>query len=192
MLKPSEFSDTWLVGCYNCSLWKSWFSSWRNSVFGKLGSWPIELVVERSLASSTMPLSPSNALLRVFEVTKTHSQERLSFLLDAMDSSYQAISSGLLQEDGPGIKDPCEREQVRNADLLSFILRFGVCCTTLFGFCFLFDNWADWQFGSNPIQWLAIPWPAAPWNYCQYWPFGLNQLIRQLGPNSNKSTHTKS
>ena len=62
-----------------CSLLNSWFSSWRNSVFGKLGSWPIELVVERSLASSTMPLSPSNALLRVFEVTKTHSQERLSF-----------------------------------------------------------------------------------------------------------------
>ena len=55
----------------------------------------------------------------------------VSLLLDAMDSSYQAISSGLLQEDGPGIKDPCEREQVRNADLLSFILRFGVCCTTL-------------------------------------------------------------
>jgi len=61
----------------------------RNAAFGKLGSWPVELVVERSLASSTMPLSPSNALLRVFE----------------------AISSGLLQEDGPGIKDPCEREQ---------------------------------------------------------------------------------
>ena len=40
----------------------------RNSAFGKLGSWPVELVVERSLASSTMPLSPSNALLRVFEV----------------------------------------------------------------------------------------------------------------------------
>merc|ERR1712200_173373 len=68
----------------------------RNSVFGKLGSWPIELVVERSLASSTMPLSPSNALLRVFE----------------------AISSGLLQEDGPGIKDPCEREQ---EDVLGFL-----------------------------------------------------------------------
>ena len=64
-----------------------------------------------------MPLSPSNALLRVFEVTKTHSQERLSFLLDAMGSSCQAISSGLLQEDGPGIKDPCEREQVRYEDL---------------------------------------------------------------------------
>ena len=41
----------------------------------------------------------------------------ISFLLDVMDSSYQAISSGLLQEDGPGIKDPCEREQVRNEDL---------------------------------------------------------------------------
>jgi len=61
----------------------------RNTAFGKLGSWPIELVVERSLTSSNIPLSPSNALLRVFE----------------------AISSGLLQEDGPGIKDPCEREQ---------------------------------------------------------------------------------
>ena len=64
----------------------------------------------------------------------------VSFLLDVMDSSYQAISSGLLQEDGPGIKDPCEREQVRNAYLLSFIFRLGVCCTILFGFCFLFDN----------------------------------------------------
>ena len=67
-------------------------------------------------------------------------QPCVSFLLDAMYSSYQAISSGLLQEDGPGIKDPCEREQVRKADLLSFIFRFGVCCTTLFGFCFFFDN----------------------------------------------------
>merc|ERR1712071_378397 len=44
---------------------------------------------ERSLFSSLSPLSPSKAILRIFE----------------------AISSGLLQEDGPGIKDPCERNK---------------------------------------------------------------------------------
>ena len=83
LTKPTMLS-AWILAL-NSPL-SSWVNSWlmdngvemiylepinscgRNTAFGKLGSWPVELVVERSLASSTMPLSPSNALLRVFEV----------------------------------------------------------------------------------------------------------------------------
>ena len=50
----------------------------------------MELLVERSLFSVGFTLSPSKSIMRIMEV----------------------LASGLLMPDGPGIKDPCEREEV--------------------------------------------------------------------------------
>lgn len=46
------------------------------------------MIVERTISSATLPLSPSAALQRVFE----------------------SIASGILLPGGPGLLDPCERE----------------------------------------------------------------------------------
>ena len=50
----------------------------------------MELLVERSLFSAGFTMSPSKSIMRIMEV----------------------LASGLLMPDGPGIKDPCEREEV--------------------------------------------------------------------------------
>ncbi|XP_072318514.1 interleukin enhancer-binding factor 3a [Eucyclogobius newberryi] len=55
-----------------------------------LSGWPLELLVEKAIVTSERPLGAGEALRRFFE----------------------SISSGLLLEDGPGIKDPCEKDPV--------------------------------------------------------------------------------
>lgn len=62
----------------------------REMVWGCLGSWALEILVERCLFSAGRNLSPSSSLMRVLE----------------------AVASGLLMNDGRGIKDPCEREDI--------------------------------------------------------------------------------
>ena len=62
----------------------------RDQVWGHLGDWALELLVERSLFSAGFTMSPSKSIMRIMEV----------------------LASGLLMPDGPGIKDPCEREEV--------------------------------------------------------------------------------
>ena len=62
----------------------------REMVWGCLGSWALEILVERCLFSAERNLSPSSSLMRVLE----------------------AVASGLLMNDGRGIKDPCEREDI--------------------------------------------------------------------------------
>ena len=59
----------------------------REDAWKPVSGWAIELLVEKCIASCAMPLSPSAGLLRVFE----------------------AVSSGIFLNDGPGINDPCER-----------------------------------------------------------------------------------
>ena len=61
----------------------------REPAWACLGGWAMELLVERALFSAGRNLSPSRALMRILEV----------------------VASGILMEDGPGIKDPCEREE---------------------------------------------------------------------------------
>jgi len=68
----------------------------RELALAKLGSWAMELIVERVLATAMVSLSPSLAVLRVLE----------------------ALSAGLVLEDGPGIRDPCEKSQ---EDVLSHL-----------------------------------------------------------------------
>nr|XP_014354337.1 PREDICTED: zinc finger RNA-binding protein isoform X1 [Latimeria chalumnae] len=53
-------------------------------------SWPMELLVEKAISSSSGPLSPGDALRRVFE----------------------CLSSGILLAGGPGLLDPCEKDPV--------------------------------------------------------------------------------
>ncbi|XP_029997321.1 interleukin enhancer-binding factor 3-like isoform X2 [Sphaeramia orbicularis] len=55
-----------------------------------LSGWPLELLVEKAIVTSERPLGAGEALRRVLE----------------------SIASGILLEDGPGIKDPCEKEVV--------------------------------------------------------------------------------
>lgn len=62
-----------------------------------LSGWPLELLVEKAIVTSERPLGAGEALRRVFE----------------------SISSGLLLQDGPGIKDPCEKDPVDAIEHLS-------------------------------------------------------------------------
>ncbi|XP_061578965.1 interleukin enhancer-binding factor 3-like isoform X2 [Cololabis saira] len=55
-----------------------------------LSGWPLELIVEKALCTSERPMGVGESLRRVLE----------------------CIASGILLEDGPGIKDPCEKEEV--------------------------------------------------------------------------------
>ncbi|XP_053726323.1 zinc finger RNA-binding protein isoform X1 [Synchiropus splendidus] len=52
--------------------------------------WALELLVEKAISSASAPLSPGDALRRVFE----------------------CISSGILLSGGPGLVDPCEKNPV--------------------------------------------------------------------------------
>ncbi|XP_025772142.1 zinc finger RNA-binding protein 2 [Puma concolor] len=57
--------------------------------WGALPAWAMELLVEKALSSTKGPLSPGEGLRRVLE----------------------CVASGMLLADGPGIQDPCERDQ---------------------------------------------------------------------------------
>ncbi|XP_051803202.1 zinc finger RNA-binding protein isoform X5 [Acanthochromis polyacanthus] len=61
----------------------------RVPTWGKMPSWAMELLVEKVISSATGPLSPGEAMRRVLE----------------------CISTGILLPDGPGLMDPCEKEQ---------------------------------------------------------------------------------
>jgi len=60
----------------------------RNPTWSPLGCWPTELLVEKVLNSAGVPLSPGDAMRRVFE----------------------ALAGGILLADSPGFLDPCEKE----------------------------------------------------------------------------------
>ncbi|XP_054459859.1 interleukin enhancer-binding factor 3a isoform X2 [Anoplopoma fimbria] len=55
-----------------------------------LSGWPLELLVEKAVGTSERPMGAGESLRRVLE----------------------CVASGILMEDGPGIKDPCEKETV--------------------------------------------------------------------------------
>ncbi|XP_058230418.1 spermatid perinuclear RNA-binding protein-like isoform X1 [Hemibagrus wyckioides] len=55
-----------------------------------LKGWPVELICEKAFATSYRPLGPSETLRRVLE----------------------CISSGIFLPGGPGLHDPCEKEEV--------------------------------------------------------------------------------
>ncbi|XP_061889374.1 interleukin enhancer-binding factor 3-like [Entelurus aequoreus] len=60
----------------------------RVPTWAPLNGWPLELLAEKAMSTSERPLGPGEAFRRVLE----------------------CIASGILLNDGPGIKDPCEKE----------------------------------------------------------------------------------
>ncbi|XP_058496534.1 interleukin enhancer-binding factor 3a [Solea solea] len=62
-----------------------------------LTGWPLELLVEKAIATCERPLGAGEAFRRVFE----------------------CVASGILLRDGPGIKDPCEKEPVDATEKLT-------------------------------------------------------------------------
>nr|XP_031292803.1 zinc finger RNA-binding protein 2 isoform X1 [Camelus dromedarius] len=62
----------------------------RVPTWGALPDWAMELLVEKALSSAMGPLSPGDAVRRVLE----------------------CVASGTLLTDGPGLQDPCERDQM--------------------------------------------------------------------------------
>jgi len=69
----------------------------RDSAWANIGDWAMESLVERALFSAGYSLTPSKSIMRVLEV----------------------IASGLIMPEGPGIKDPCEREDLDVFDHLT-------------------------------------------------------------------------
>ena len=69
----------------------------RDSAWAKLEDWGLELLVERALFSAGYSLSPSKSLMRIVEL----------------------VASGVLLPEGPGVKDPCEREDIDALDHLT-------------------------------------------------------------------------
>ncbi|CAJ1053795.1 interleukin enhancer-binding factor 3-like isoform X1 [Xyrichtys novacula] len=62
-----------------------------------LSGWALELLVEKAIGTSERPMGAGESLRRVFE----------------------CIASGILLKDGPGIKDPCEKEAVDATEYLT-------------------------------------------------------------------------
>uniref|UniRef100_H2MS41 Zinc finger RNA-binding protein n=1 Tax=Oryzias latipes TaxID=8090 RepID=H2MS41_ORYLA len=62
----------------------------RVSTWSPFPRWAMELLVEKAISSASAPLSPGDALRRVFE----------------------CIASGILLPGGPGLMDPCEKKPV--------------------------------------------------------------------------------
>ncbi|KAK7889517.1 hypothetical protein WMY93_025077 [Mugilogobius chulae] len=62
----------------------------RVPTWGKMPDWAMELLVEKVISSAAGPLSPGEAMRRVLE----------------------SISTGILLPEGPGILDPCEKDQI--------------------------------------------------------------------------------
>uniref|UniRef100_A0A8C3XNK2 Zinc finger RNA binding protein 2 n=1 Tax=Chelydra serpentina TaxID=8475 RepID=A0A8C3XNK2_CHESE len=62
----------------------------RVPTWGALPDWAMELLVEKALSSATSPLSPGDAMRRVLE----------------------CVATGTLLMDGPGLRDPCEKDEM--------------------------------------------------------------------------------
>ncbi|XP_036955860.1 interleukin enhancer-binding factor 3-like isoform X1 [Acanthopagrus latus] len=62
----------------------------RVPTWAPLTGWPLDLLVEKAIATSERPMGAGESLRRVLE----------------------CVASGILLEDGPGIRDPCEKDAV--------------------------------------------------------------------------------
>ncbi|XP_041912452.1 zinc finger RNA-binding protein isoform X1 [Alosa sapidissima] len=69
----------------------------RVPTWAKMPSWAMELLVEKAISSASSPLSPGEAMRRVLE----------------------CIATGILMPDGPGLLDPCEKDQTDALDGMS-------------------------------------------------------------------------
>lgn len=69
----------------------------RVPTWGALPAWAMELLVEKALSSAPRTLSPGDAVRRVLE----------------------CLATGTLLADGPGIQDPCEKDQMDALDSMT-------------------------------------------------------------------------
>ncbi|XP_074163890.1 zinc finger RNA-binding protein 2 isoform X3 [Sminthopsis crassicaudata] len=69
----------------------------RVPTWGALSDWAIELLVEKALSSASGPLRPGDAMRRVLE----------------------CVATGTLLIDGPGLQDPCEKNQIDVLDAMT-------------------------------------------------------------------------
>uniref|UniRef100_A0A7N4P9H2 Zinc finger RNA-binding protein n=1 Tax=Sarcophilus harrisii TaxID=9305 RepID=A0A7N4P9H2_SARHA len=69
----------------------------RVPTWGALPDWAMELLVEKALSSASGPLRPGDAMRRVLE----------------------CVATGTLLIDGPGLQDPCEKDQIDVLDVMT-------------------------------------------------------------------------
>ncbi|XP_051827907.1 zinc finger RNA-binding protein 2 isoform X2 [Antechinus flavipes] len=69
----------------------------RVPTWGALPNWAMELLVEKALSSASGPLRPGDAMRRVLE----------------------CVATGTLLTDGPGLQDPCEKDQIDVLDVMT-------------------------------------------------------------------------
>ncbi|XP_074060146.1 zinc finger RNA-binding protein 2 isoform X1 [Macrotis lagotis] len=69
----------------------------RVPTWGALPDWAMELLVEKALSSASGPLRPGDAMRRVLE----------------------CVATGTLLTDGPGLQDPCEKDQIDVLDVMT-------------------------------------------------------------------------
>ncbi|XP_072457877.1 zinc finger RNA-binding protein 2 isoform X2 [Notamacropus eugenii] len=69
----------------------------RVPTWGALPDWAMELLVEKALSSASGPLRPGDAMRRVLE----------------------CVATGTLLADGPGLQDPCEKDQTDVLDVMT-------------------------------------------------------------------------
>lgn len=76
----------------------------RHEVWSQMDTWPLLLLCERVIVCQGEPVSPS----------------------EAFRSLLEAISSGILMPDGPGLVDPCEKDLTDALHTLSHQTRADV------------------------------------------------------------------
>ncbi|XP_018909583.2 zinc finger RNA-binding protein isoform X4 [Bemisia tabaci] len=91
-LRHAKWFQARVAGMQNCLMIIRIFRDLcqRVPTWAPFSPWAMELLCEKALSSAGMPLSPGDSLRRVLE----------------------AVSSGVILQNGPGILDPCEKEPV--------------------------------------------------------------------------------
>lgn len=92
-------------------------------------SWAMELLVEKAISSAAGPLSPGDALRRVFE----------------------CISSGILLPGGPGLVDPCEKNPTDTLTSVSVQQREDITSSAQFALRLLAFRQIHKVLGMDPL-----------------------------------------
>ncbi|KAJ8396593.1 hypothetical protein AAFF_G00016590 [Aldrovandia affinis] len=93
-------------------------------------SWAMELLVEKAISSASGPLSPGDALRRVFE----------------------CISSGILLPGGPGLVDPCEKNSTDTLGAMSEQQREDITSSAQFALRLLAFRQIHKVLGMDPLS----------------------------------------
>ncbi|XP_056601791.1 zinc finger RNA-binding protein isoform X2 [Triplophysa dalaica] len=103
--------------------------SQRVSTWSAFPSWSMELLVEKAISSAAGPMSPGDALRRVFE----------------------CISSGILQSGAPGLIDPCEKNPTDTLAVLNDQQREDITLSAQFALRLLAFRQIHKVLGMDPL-----------------------------------------